>query len=95
MSPEAREALAKIQNSEASGINHDDIYGPGSLASCYRILAREYARHPQGHIVPDLSMLIRRLCHQLAKHEASNPVIGKAMAFLGKHGIQGQVIRTQ
>ncbi len=46
---EVREALEHLLVSDASGINHDDIYGPGDLAKCHRVLANAYrdlAGHP-------------------------------------------------
>lgn len=42
MSNKATEALNRILNSDASGYNHDDIYGKGSLDDCLKTLGREY-----------------------------------------------------
>lgn len=84
------EAYEMLANSEASGISHDEIYGPGSHDACCRVLAGEFMRHPRGALVPDLSMLVRRLCNQLSTH---NTVAKQAMAFLKKHELQGSPLR--
>jgi len=94
MSVKVAEALARIRNSDASGINHDDIYGRGDYSHCCAILAREYIRHPQGELEADLAMLIRRLCRELLLVKRDSTVAASAMKFLDKHGLQGNVIRT-
>lgn len=43
MTTEVREALARYRNGIASGICHDDIYGPGNEAATHRTLAAAFA----------------------------------------------------
>ena len=43
--------------------------------------------------VDDLSMLVKRLVHQLKKYEKNNVVAQKAMDYLQKEQLEGEALR--
>lgn len=91
----AKEALEHLENADASGINHDDIYGPGDEVQCWRTLADRYRRYPQIYLLPDLIMLLRRNVRALKLIDSEHPVAAKTWDFMKRHDLLGSIIRTQ
>ena len=44
-------------------------------------------------VIQNLSMLVRRLCHRLNKHEPQSKMVDQALGYLRGEGLQGSILR--